>query len=261
MYEKSDKPIKLEFSSKAIAKPGERFARSNWECWSFEYVLNGTGFYEINNEMIRLSEGDMYLLPYGKAHNYYADTEEPWSKIFFGVSGEGVELLIEIYNLHGYLYFQNSECLDIFESIFNGSRDKNIDTDNHVAIEFHKLLIKLTQKISKSQDQYSPPIRKAINFLNNSVEVEIGISEIAKKANLSSSHFSRKFLSEVGISPYEYLIQLRMQLAERLLHMTNLPIKKIADNLCYADAFYFSNAFKKHSGLSPQNFRNKANPK
>jgi iron complex transport system substrate-binding protein len=118
------------------------------------------------------------------------------------------------------------------------------------------MLIKLSNKVSRGKDGYSSAVRKTIDFLNNSIEVSVSMNEISRIAGVSSSHLSRKFKSEVGISPYEYLINLRMHLASRLLKMTPITIKQISETLCYADAYYFSNAFKKHYGLSPQHFRN-----
>jgi AraC-like DNA-binding protein len=55
--------------------------------------------------------------------------------------------------------------------------------------------------------------------------------------------------------PYTYLLRERLTLARQLLETTPMPVKEIADRLRYADQYYFSNAFKKETGLSPTAFR------
>ncbi len=253
-FEKS-RPISLVLSSTCTAKKGEAFARPHWNCWSFEYITEGYGTYEIGGKKHRLGPGDMYVLPKGLAHHYYADREDPWSKIFFGVAGRGVDSLLRDYELHATYFYPDCECLELFQNINDGVKNKNTPTHDHVALKFHEMLIKLSNKVSRVKDSYSPSIRKTIEFLNNSVEIPVSMNDISKEAGKSSSHLSRKFRDEVGISPYEYLINLRMHLACRLLKMTSITIKQISETLCYADAYYFSNAFKKHSGVSPQQFR------
>ena len=61
----------------------------------------------------------------------------------------------------------------------------------------------------------------------------------------------------MNISPHRYIIELRIAQAKFLLSTTNVKIYDIAKSIGYDDPFYFSKAFKKMTGLSPSDFREK----
>jgi two-component system response regulator YesN len=78
---------------------------------------------------------------------------------------------------------------------------------------------------------------------------------VAKKFNLSSSHFSTVFSQEIGETFRDYLNTLRIDRARELLRTTNLKCSEIAYQCGYNDSHYFSTVFKKKAGFSPQQYR------
>ena len=73
---------------------------------------------------------------------------------------------------------------------------------------------------------------------------------------LSPFYISRLFKNEVGDTPINYLISLRMKEAEQLLlAQPDASVQDIAKSVGYEDAYHFSKVFKKHFGISPSNFR------
>ncbi len=81
------------------------------------------------------------------------------------------------------------------------------------------------------------------------------LKELAKSANLSVPHFCAEFKRSFGISPVEYLIQVRMKHAAILLRDINRRVSEIGGQVGYSDLFYFSRLFKKRFGVSPLEFR------
>ena len=65
----------------------------------------------------------------------------------------------------------------------------------------------------------------------------------------------RGFKRYFGKSPYEYRMQLRMDMACNLLRHTPLRIKEIADRLAFSDPYSFSDSFRRHLGVSPREYR------
>ncbi|WP_353164552.1 helix-turn-helix domain-containing protein [Empedobacter brevis] len=84
---------------------------------------------------------------------------------------------------------------------------------------------------------------------------EKSVSFYADYFNLSVDAFSKKMKNKFGKTP-SVLIQERMILeAKKKLHLTHKSVKEIANELGFADEFYFSRFFKKHVHISPKKFR------
>jgi transcriptional regulator GlxA family with amidase domain len=98
-------------------------------------------------------------------------------------------------------------------------------------------------------------IETAMNDMRATLNHPRSLHGYARRANLSDSQFSHLFQKHVGTSPMNYLNELRMQRASELLTNTDWPIKRIAHQLGYEDALYFSKAFRKNTGHSPSQHR------
>ncbi|MFF2889410.1 AraC family transcriptional regulator [Paenibacillus sp. NPDC057967] len=81
------------------------------------------------------------------------------------------------------------------------------------------------------------------------------LDTLAAAMNRSPGHLSNCFKQVLNRGPIDCLIRLRMRKACELLTETKLPLYMIASAIGYRDAYYFSNAFKKQMGMSPQAFR------
>lgn len=81
------------------------------------------------------------------------------------------------------------------------------------------------------------------------------VAELAEEVGLSRSHFHQVFKQCVGVSPYQYHLQLRINRAKELLRGSALSVKQAAAILKFSSVFQFSRMFKKKTGLSPSRYR------
>ena len=88
----------------------------------------------------------------------------------------------------------------------------------------------------------------------NSAE-NLTLESMARRAMLSESHFSRLFKSTTSIGFKEYLNMLRVREAQRLLLNTSASVCEIAFSCGFNDSNYFSNSFKKITGITPLEYR------
>lgn len=84
---------------------------------------------------------------------------------------------------------------------------------------------------------------------------DITTERICKEFHGSRSGFSHTFKKETGKSFREYLTEVRLSHAKRLLKYSNLTVTEIALSVGFNDANYFSNVFKKYLGTSPTAYR------
>ena len=102
-------------------------------------------------------------------------------------------------------------------------------------------------------------LHQAKEFLDeNFSDADLKMSQVARKFNISPSHFSTVFRAEFGLTYRDYLSQLRIKHAKLLLRTTNLKSSDISFRSGFNDPHYFSIVFKKKTGLTPLQFRKQA---
>ena len=92
----------------------------------------------------------------------------------------------------------------------------------------------------------------AVNYGNN-----ILLEDMAARASLSPSHFSRLFKQTIGQSPYQFLMAYRIEQAKKMLDCPNKLMVDIAIGCGFADQAHFSRVFKKLEGVTPKQYRRK----
>ena len=83
----------------------------------------------------------------------------------------------------------------------------------------------------------------------------LNVEKLAHKAGVTTSGLRRRFLNDLKITPQQYLLNLRINEAARLLRETAFPIKEIAARVGYSSAVSFHNAFKNRRSESPGSYR------
>ena len=109
------------------------------------------------------------------------------------------------------------------------------------------------------QNQYGLLIHQARTYIEEHYpDPNLSLNDVATQVHLSSSHFSTVFSHETGQTFKEYLTKLRIERAKALLRTTGLKSFEVAYQSGYNDPHYFSYIFRKHTGLTPRQFRSKS---
>jgi AraC-like DNA-binding protein len=98
-------------------------------------------------------------------------------------------------------------------------------------------------------------LRKPFEWMKLFYFQKISIEGLALLAGVSPGHFARLFRATFGTSPIDWLRRERISQAKRRLVEGTDSIKEIAEQVGYADRFFFSKDFKRHTGFSPREFR------
>lgn len=97
-------------------------------------------------------------------------------------------------------------------------------------------------------------LKQVVDFAHSYMQFNIGLHEMAGLVHLSPYHFGRLFKQTVGKSPYQFILQLKIDCAKKLIKQNNGPISEIAYQLNFSDQSHFSNAFRKATGISPRQY-------
>ncbi len=98
-------------------------------------------------------------------------------------------------------------------------------------------------------------LTRAIDFMQANIQRSIGLPAIAAATRLSPSHFARQFRAVLGKAPHQYLMQLRIERAERLLRETETSLVDIAYACGFANQEHMTRLFKRSKGITPAAYR------
>ena len=119
-----------------------------------------------------------------------------------------------------------------------------------------KLLTEYSQIISSSKTQEENPlITKVCNYLDQHLQEDISLEQMANIINVSPFYLSKLFKEEKGITFINFISDKRLEKARDLLEHSDLSIKEITSEIGYNDQNYFSRIFKNKYGLSPKEYR------
>ncbi|MBL8991964.1 MAG: helix-turn-helix domain-containing protein [Spirochaetia bacterium] len=214
--------------------------------WEIVYYTKGKGTALLENAERPFVAGDLFVFPpnflHGEKiekdiHSWWAIFEgypalpkrltvlrEPAHKPFFHLA----EILFSEFQIHGPGEIVHT-LLDAFVALI--LQNGNLGEDENLVADLKHVLI---QNMTKSGFR---------------------IQEALLRTGLSETGAHKVFKKATGISPLQYLIDLRIQEGRRLLEITDLSVREIAGHSGFADPFHFSRAFRKKTGLSPAQFR------
>ncbi|RFD32949.1 AraC family transcriptional regulator [Pseudomonas sp. GL93] len=126
------------------------------------------------------------------------------------------------------------------------------------------LVIEHSASASQCGSNFAPILRhgdsavlKVQHWLQASGAVDVSVAAMAQEANLEARTFLRRFRNATGLKPTEYCQHLRVGKARQMLEFTNGTIDHIAWTVGYQDPGAFRTIFKKITGLSPSDYRNR----
>lgn len=92
-------------------------------------------------------------------------------------------------------------------------------------------------------------------YIEQKLYSRLTVQEIADFFNVSTRRIHQIFRENSGLSPKQYVSNLKIEKAKQLLTRTSIPIAGIADVLGYDSPYHFSAVFRKKEGLAPSEFR------
>ena len=145
------------------------------------------------------------------------------------------------------------ECLSKLMSIpLSSDKNKSLLFDLYAQeLICYLLQIKGSQQIMNLG--HEKPVYKAIRYINENITEPISISKLATTLNMSDTNFCNTFKRVTGVSPKEYITDLKMNQAEEMLKNKN--VTEVAYDLGYESISHFIALFKKKYGITPKQFK------
>jgi AraC-like DNA-binding protein len=230
----------------------------------FIYCVRGKGWYTINNELFEVKANEFFIIPATKAAlKYGADAKDPWTIYWVHFSGADMDTFnrsagIGLFDKPRPIRF-NEKGIQLWHTMYQrlemGYSKENLGHANFCLYYFIATFLFPDQPLNESGQVVKDVVAETIAYMRSKLHTNLTVQNMAMKNDLSVSHFSSLFRKATGMSPLDYFIHLKLQKASLLLYSSTLKIKQVASAIGYEDPYYFSRLFKKHIGVSPDQYR------
>lgn len=231
-------------------------------------VTEGQVLYKLEDETKLIHEGGVLLFNPGVYHRECTDESSSFTEIHIGITNFRMKD-----QRKDYIPLKNSSPVVIMEryheEFFQCCREILAERkacrpgfDLIIKSLVMKLVIYLLRELQEEEaleeevhfsiesTEKANIVHSILEYINENYKRNISLDKIARNMYLSPVYVSRIFKEETGDSPINYLIKLRLAKAHGLLR-DKVPIKTVAKEVGYEDAYYFSKLFKKYYGVPP----------
>lgn len=148
----------------------------------------------------------------------------------------------------------NTFAFEYSKSMLNS----DITLDSQAEIITHWLIRSLfgeTLDMRAVSADYS--VARAQHYMEQHYGENITVSKLAELGYVSASSLNRRFKKETGITPIEYLIEIRIEKSKLLLRRKNIPVTEVALRCGFGSSAHFSACFQNRTGIAPSEYRDR----
>lgn len=263
---KSNSDLSLYSAGYEACMPGHSYGPKIRSYHLIHFVLRGTGKLHINEHIFRLSAGDAFLIPAGKVSYYEASREDPWCYAWISFLGINSQMYLyqlmtsaeATYVIHGLeVEKYHARILDILS--LSGTPTSQYLQANGILLQVMAMLFDDIDFCESSWGKNSL-VDEIKFYLDMNYAEKLKLQDVAKTFGIHPNYFTRVFHERFGVSPKNYLTNLKLKKACRLLTTTELSVAVIASSLGFEDQLAFSKSFKKAFSISPSEYRSQSRP-
>ncbi|MCI3922912.1 AraC family transcriptional regulator [Paenibacillus sp. TRM 82003] len=269
-------PFRLVY--KDTKKPQEEMPDHMHDGYEMVYVYKGTGTFFIDRAFYEMKAGDLFLLPPNLIHRAFPDAKDPVTStaLFFG----GKWLRKEEEDILSPLHcFDRARASRLFRLSLNHPlkervgtmldrayaewRGKRLGYEQFIRAELNLMLLHLSRESETDatrleSNSHETPLwlRTTLAHIDQYPRSDLSLSSLCKIVSVSPAHFSRTFRKSIGMTVTDYIVAKRISLAKERLLSSDDPVNQISINCGFESLPYFFKKFKKHTGHTPQTYRN-----
>lgn len=223
--------------------------------------LAGRGWVRIAGREFGVEPGHVVWLGEKCPHAYGADPQTPWTIEWAHVTGQEVGAwakFLELPREGGVIKREASTVAELhFERVWQ-SLERGYTLANLVAagVAFRSVLTGVKrQRDTPGTRTPRERVAATIDWMKLNLIRPTRLEELAARAGMSGPHYSAMFRREIGFSPVDFFLRLRIQRACQMLATTEESIAAIGGEVGFVDPYYFTRYFRRVMGCSPREYR------
>lgn len=217
------------------------------------YVYSGVGYYYANDQIYTVTEGQLFIIHPHEAVYYEPDHSNPWHYCWVGF-----ETPLEIPRLACEYVLDAHYAEHIFRSL--GATDEWMHgREYYISGKILEFLATIDR--ADTGASHKTFVDRAAGYIHKNYTRPITIEGLADSLNVSHSYFSTIFRQQMGVSPHQFLMDVRLENAAALMSEHGFSVSEAALSVGYGNVYNFSKMFKKKYGVSPSRYASRPSKK
>ncbi len=226
------------------------------------YVVGGSGRFQVENSSFPVCEGDLVILEPGTEHTEIGTPAAPLEYIALGVDGfflprDGASQLP-----WRHLTFRGSQVdiLHLLRDMLRETEGKQTGYEQICQSLLTVVLVRIARRVGFATEvvqrhNVSRESTAARRYIDNHYRENLTLEILAEAVHISKYHLAHVFSREYGISPINYMLNLRLQECRELLRTTDYSVAQIARMTGFSSPSYFSQRFRASVHITPIQYR------
>ncbi len=234
------------------------------------YLVGGTRRYFINDSIYTINKGDVVVILKGTIHRTSYNNEKTHERVDCKFRSEFLQCDEMLLNEFSEAFRENpvislapaqrENIMHIFKNIRAEYEDPDDMSEHNARALLQSLMIFLIRlkRLQAEPVGFDPDdslMQEAARYIRANFSAPLTLEGIAAHVNTSPTYFSKKFKRATGFGCREYLVNVRLQEASKMLLQTNLSITDIAIRCGFNSSNYFGDVFRRANGVSPAVYR------
>ncbi|EET62294.1 transcriptional regulator, AraC family [Marvinbryantia formatexigens DSM 14469] len=227
--------------------------------YELNFMTRGKTKMRLNESVFEYESYDFILIPPMVTHLLYESKYATFDNyvIWFGMKDQHpfTDKIIKLHDYDGEVQFL---CSQIYKTYMASGMEKAELINLYLKAVLYHMRDGVILNTRRQLDDTHDLTEQVLKYISENIfRQRLSVKAVADRFSISPEHLSRKFKKDTGENLIQYMNELRIAEAKRLLESQNLTIKEISAGLFYTDPFYFSKSFKKLTGCSPSEYRKK----
>ena len=260
----------LGWQSYSKAKPDLPLHRHRG-CLEIHLCERGSQFFQVGQRRYCLNGGDLFLTLPGELHStggypcgpgviYCLIARTPaQGRGWLGLSAAEARSLVERFSGVPDRQFRATRAVKpLFDEMLRLHDDPDVFLRQvRMRTTMIRLLLAILDSSARHAVQSQPSLRMArvIQTIRDCPQNEYRLESLARQTHLSLARFKGRFKAETGISPWQFILQTKIEAAQRRLRAGGDSITQIAMDLGFVSSQYFATVFKRIAGQTPRDYR------
>ena len=234
-----------------LSTTGKSSERKNRVCWALLIKYEGETIYSCNKRQLKSNIESIAILPEGSCYNWICTKQGRYIVVEFEANfkNENILILPTKKSEHIFKLFKDLEKIWTLKHSFYKLKSINL--------VYSILTLLLEQTNNYLPFDKKEKIRPALDYIAENYNKPITNGELAALLGISTVYFRKLFTTITGMSPINYIQQLRINKAKEMLKSDYSKISLISEEVGYSNIYHFSKTFKQITGYSPTEYAKK----